>query len=129
MTNEEDPTSDAEHSSDNEESEPPEQLEDQLSDSRRWVVKKVNRYGFKQRRICWFDLVSNKFHITDTKNKNPHAYDIRQFHTVAIISSKPQPRNLTILFSDFNAKNLNLVFASHEELMDFHSFCTELERR
>ena len=98
--------------------------ESRATESRHYFVRKVNHYGFKQKRLVWLELLNFKLHISDLSMKNHKIYEMRKL--AHFVRRGDQEKKLSILFKEgSNQKDLHLVFSSLEELNEFFAIAEE----
>lgn len=98
--------------------------ESRATESRHYFVRKVNHYGFKQKRLVWLELLNFKLHISDLSMKNHKIYEMRRL--AHFVRRGDQEKKLSILFKEgSNQKDLHLVFSSLEELNEFFAIAEE----
>ena len=91
---------------------------DELNDSKHYSVKKINRYGFKQKRYIWFSKVDMSFHIANTKYRNHKTYELK--HVAHFVKRGKREKKISVEFEEESKqKELQLVFTSVEDLEDF----------
>ena len=99
-------------------------LETRASESRHYFVRKVNHYGFKQKRLIWLELLNFKLHISDLTMKNHKIYEMRRL--AHFVRRGDQEKKLSIIFKEgSNQKDLHLIFSSLEELDEFFAIAEE----
>lgn len=98
------------------------QIEGGKGMSRHYLVKKINRYGVKQKRLTWFDFADSTFNISTVENKGT-----KQFAIKKIMHFMKKANNCIVVefYKEVNAKKLSLVFSNEEELNE----CMELAQR
>lgn len=90
---------------------------DMVNDTRHFLVRKINRFGFKQKRLIWFNKDDLTFHVTNLTLKS------HKIHKLKAISHfiKRNDRKVSIQFdNDINTRDLHVVFDSALELYEFN---------
>ena len=93
--------------------------------SRHYVVKKINRYGVKQKRATWFDYDNSNFNIATVENE-----DVKSFSIKLIMHFIKKAKNqITVNFyKEVNAKKLDLVFSNEEELSEYIEIAQKMQQ-
>jgi hypothetical protein len=90
----------------------------QINDSRRFLVKKKNRYSFTQKRIVWLNCTEFTVHITDLKMKAQKHFSLGSLAHF-IKKGKKQRKVLLEFEATAHAKPIFLVFENQAELSEF----------
>ena len=93
--------------------------------SRNYYVKKINRFGIKQKRIVWFEFKDSSFHISKLEKKDHQNFSIR---FIKKFIKKLNTCQLDIEFyKEAKYKNLNLVFSNEAEMEEFLEIAQKLQ--
>ena len=99
--------------------------EEVLGVSRNYYVRKINRFGIKQKRIVWFEFKDSSFHISKLEKKNHQNFSIR---FIKKFIKKLNTLQLDIEFyKEAKYKNLNLVFSNETEMEEFLEIAQKLQ--
>jgi hypothetical protein len=94
--------------------------------SRNYYVKKINRFGIKQKRMIWFEFEDCSFHISKVDKKNHKNFSIK---FIKKFLKKSNLSHLNIeLCPEAKYKTLNILFANDEELNEFLEIAQKLQR-
>jgi endonuclease/exonuclease/phosphatase family metal-dependent hydrolase len=93
--------------------------------SRNYFVKKVNRYGIKQKRIAFFSFTDCTFNIETVEQKNLKTFQIKQIKK--FIQKGSNSTVVIDFYKEVNAKKLTLVFFSDEEMTEFLGIAQKLQ--
>lgn len=94
--------------------------------SRHYFIKKVNRYGIKQKRITWFDFNDNTFNISNIDNKGTKKFDIRH---ISHFTKKGNSNSVIVDFCvEIKAKSINLVFFNDVEMNEYIDIAQKLQQ-
>ncbi|CAG9311592.1 INPP5D [Blepharisma stoltei] len=96
---------------------------DSVNDTRHFLVKKINRYGFKQKRLVWFCKDDFSFHITNLTLKSHKIHEMRNISQFI----KKGKRKLSIRFeNDSKIRDILILFNSALELYEFNSLAQNM---